>query len=40
MKTAVQGFVDSGMQQMAVEVAERTAVKATRIALNGKAHSS
>lgn len=40
MKTVVQGFVESGMQQMAVEVAERTAVNATRMALNGKSKSS
>lgn len=35
MKPVAQNFVESGMQQMAVEVAERTAVNATRIALNG-----
>ncbi|KAJ8935379.1 hypothetical protein NQ314_012790 [Rhamnusium bicolor] len=36
MKTVVQGFVETGMQQMAVEVAERTVVNATKIAVNGK----
>ncbi|ENN78293.1 hypothetical protein D910_10028 [Dendroctonus ponderosae] len=34
MKSLVKTFVESGMQQMAVEVAERTAVNATRVALN------
>uniref|UniRef100_V5GJ09 Atlastin n=2 Tax=Anoplophora glabripennis TaxID=217634 RepID=V5GJ09_ANOGL len=36
MKTVVQGFVETGMQQMAAEVAERTVVNATKMAVNGK----
>lgn len=36
MKTVVQGFIETGMQQMAVEVAERTVVNTTKMAINGK----
>lgn len=36
MKTIVQGYVENGMQQVAVEVAERTLRNATQNAVNGK----
>ncbi|XP_066152072.1 atlastin [Euwallacea fornicatus] len=38
-KSVMQMFVESGMQQMAAEVAERAAVNATRMALNGNKSS-
>ncbi|KAG5894628.1 hypothetical protein JTB14_026159 [Gonioctena quinquepunctata] len=36
LKTVVQGYVENGMQQMAVGVAERTLRNATQLAVNGK----
>ncbi|KAJ8958690.1 hypothetical protein NQ318_016417 [Aromia moschata] len=39
MKTVVQGFVETGMQQVAAEVAERTVINATKMAMNGKKSS-
>lgn len=36
MKTIVQEYVENGMQQVAAEVAERTARNVTQNALNGK----
>ncbi|CAH1163951.1 unnamed protein product [Phaedon cochleariae] len=36
MKTLLQGYVENGMQQMAVGAAERTLRNATQLAVNGK----
>lgn len=32
----MQGFVETGMQQIAVEAAERTVINAASLAVNGK----
>lgn len=36
MKPVVQGYVETGMQQMAVGVAERTVMNAAQMTVNGK----
>lgn len=40
MKPVVQGFVETGMQQMAVEVAERTVLNATKAAISNGSSGS